>query len=224
MPREIGRARSTSTEEKTEGRQRVTKDSASTSIGSGWASERRQPKVKRPDRPNRLSVDEGKEVLIKFLEDRPFASYYQHWVPGATANKRKPYTCVIDNCPLCNIGDVPKPVECFNVIEMTETPQLLLWQLSADPSKAVKARADSKRTAPLNREDLYFAVSKSTGSNGFATYSVDPVKADELEGDWGLQPLTDEQLAELAKGAYTEDIAQAQPRHELQEYVDGLED
>jgi hypothetical protein len=226
MPREIGRRASNPdatydksfTEGAAEGRVRVTKEGA-TNIGSGWSSDRRTPQIKSGDKIKRFSVDEGEEVLMHFVEDSPFVSYWQHWI------NKKPSTCLIDNCPLCNIGDTPKPVECFNVIRMGENgPELFAWQMSAEPTKKVKARAENKRTAPLNKIDLYFAVSKKKASTGFFEYSVDPVKADELKDEWGVEILTDESLAELAKDAYTADIAQVQARHELQELADSLKD
>lgn len=226
MPREIGRRASDpgATYEKpfndgaSEGRTRVTKEGA-TNIGSGWSSDRRTPQIKSGDRIKRFSVDEGEEILVHIMEDVPFVSYWQHWI------NKKPYTCLIDNCPLCNIGDTPKPVECFNIAKMGENgPEILAWQMSAEPTKKVKARAENKRTAPLNRLDLYFAISKKKASNGFFEYAVDPVKAEELKDEWGFEALTEEVLADLAKDAYTADIAQVQPRHELQEIADSIKD
>jgi hypothetical protein len=218
MPREIGRRR-TDPDKTYEGKERVVKEGGTVSIGEGWASDRQTPVIKRSDKLNRFSVDEGQEVLVHFVEARPFASWWQHWV------NKKPKTCIITDCPLCQIDDTPKQTECFNVIEMSDSgPKLLLWQLSADPSKAVKARAESARTKPVNKLEQYFAISKTTGSNGFATYTVDPVKASELKEDWGVEALTQEQFDELAKTAYTKEIAPEGSRHELQALVSSLED
>lgn len=153
------------------------------------------------------------EVLIKFLEEGPFAPIYQHWV--LVDGKRRAYTCIVDECPLCAYGDKPKASNWFNVIDMrSETPELKCWYASPDPSKAIKNRAEGKRTSPLNKEGLYFVVSKTNGANGIAEYSLDPVRADELE-DWGARELTAEQLTEFAKQAYDATLVHAKSKQEL---------
>jgi len=229
MPRDIARRRtsqndeSSMTDERTETRVRVTKEGSEPApFGGGWSTDR-APRVRRTGAGtiNRFKVEDGEEVLIKFLEaDAPFASYWQHWID------KKPYTCLIENCPLCNIGDSPKPVDCFNVVKMTESgPLLYLWQASPDPAGAIKVRADNKRTSPLNRDDLYFAVSKVKGKNGFPSYNVDVVKAEELSEDWGMSPLTTEQMEAFQMEAYTSDaVLKSTPRHELVELANTLAD
>jgi hypothetical protein len=224
MPRDIARRR-TSPENNTENaegkmaetRERVTKDGTA-SHGSGWSSNRRPVNLKTGGSVRRFTYDEGKETLIKILEDAPFVSFWQHWID------KKAYTCLIENCPLCNIGDQPKPVDCFNVIEFTESgPELKLWQCSANPSKAIQSRAEKPRTSPVNREDLYWAVTKTIPANKFAETSLDPVKAEDLKDDWGIEPLTAGQLDKFSEDAYTDEIVRTLPRHELVELANSLE-
>lgn len=241
MPREPVTRRKTAAREIDEGSgldefkgsvSRVVKDVPDSVIGRGWSADRKSP-VRRtgqgPDRFEKIVPDGGAEILVKFVEDSPFASYWVHWVQAG--KKRRPYVCIIDDCPLCNLGIVPKPVDCINVIALEQdkddnvTPKLYVWSMSADPAKAVRARTENKRTSPINREDFYWAVSKDTGENGFNTYHVDLVKADALQDDFGMTPLTPEVVAELSSKSYAEsDVAQRTTKRELQEVADGLED
>ena len=213
--------------------ERVTKPvNDATIVGPGWSSTKKAPVVKQGDRPNRFETEipeGGEEVLFKFLNDLPFDSCWQHWIPQPNGKKR-PYTCVIDDCPLCDRGDVPKPADYINVIALNKadndgaiTPRVLLWTLSPDPAKAVKERADSRRTSPLNRSDLYFVVSKKTGANGFNHFSVDPIREDELD-EMGVKPLTEDKINELGKSAYDSSIVQKNTKRELQEVAAKLED
>lgn len=195
-------------------RQRAAADSP---VQRGWSSERTVT-VNRGDRPTAFKVPEdNEEILLAFVEADAFATFFQHWVP--TEQGRRPWTCIGKGCPVCAVGDRPKPQDWFNVIEMGEEPVLKVWYCSADPAKAIKSRADNKRTSPINKDGLYFAASKKKASNGFNEYTVDPVKADELS-DWGVEPLTAGQLAEFASKAYGPDLVKVPTKADLQEVVE----
>jgi hypothetical protein len=188
-------------------------------VSSGWSVDKPVTVVKG-DRPRQFKVPEdGEEILLKFLEDQPFAAFYQHWVK-VDKGMRRAYTCLGKNCPLCAVGDRPKPQDWFNVIEMRDEPVLGIWYCSADPSKAIKTRADNKRTSPINKDGLYWAASKKKASNGFNEYSIDPVKEEELQPDWGVAPLTADKLKEFSTNAYDSTRVPQSTKAELQEVVD----
>jgi hypothetical protein len=228
MPRDLTRIKPSmetetaeSTTEATPRRSRVTKEAGSSPISSGWSVDRRSP-VTKGDKPDKFTVsDDGEESLIAFLESTPFASFFQHWI--LVDSRRQPRVCLGDDCPLCDIGDRPKSADYFNVILITsDEPKLQVWYATADPAAAIKERADNKRTSPLNKPGLYFAVSKRKAKNDFFTYSVDPVKEDELEADWGVLAITDEQISKLAEGAYTAEIVKVHSKSELRELAGKL--
>jgi hypothetical protein len=172
--------------------QRVTKE-VEPPIKPGWSRQQRPRSANAVQVPRFAVPDDGEEVLIKFLDEMPFAPIYQHWI--ATDSGRRAYTCAgFNDCPLCARGDKAKASDWFNIVVLGETPELKVWIASPDPSAAIEERATGKRTSPINREGLYFAVSKRKGSNGFFSYSVDPVRGDELEADWGVQPLNEAAL------------------------------
>lgn len=160
--------------------------------------------------------NEDEEVLMRFLEPHAFAPIFQHWI--MQDGKRRAYTCIVKECPLCARGDKPKSSDWFNVIDMRgEEPTLKVWYASPDPAAAIKARASNKRTSPLNRSGQYFVVSKTKSSkgNGILEYSLDPVREDELDV-WGAKPLTDEQIAKFTEDAYDASLVRVNTKQELQ--------
>lgn len=201
-------------------RQRVTKDTGESEspVSAGWSIDKR-PRVVSGDKPVRFSVpDDGEEVLVKMLESAPFLSFFQHWY--ATKEGRRAAVCIGKGCPLCAVGHQPKSSDMFNVIDLRDMsedggqPILKLWQCSADPAKAIKDMAENKRKSPINKGEFYWAVSKRKGKNNFNTYSFDLVKSDEL-GDWGIKPLTNEQINAIAENAYTKDIVKVPTKQDL---------
>lgn len=198
-------------------RERVTKevsDNLDEILSSGWSSDKSGPKYSSG--PARFTVpDDGTEVLIKFLEDKPFTSFYQHWIP--TDVGKRPFACLVRECPLCNRGDRAKSVDYLNVIEIGDDGHdLKLWMASPDPSAAIKEKMASKRSSPINREDLYFLVSKRAGSNGVPSYTVDVIKEADL-GEVGKTALTPAEIASYSTKLWTRDVAknQVKSRDEL---------
>ena len=199
-------------------RERVTKDVSEDLddiLGSGWSSDKAAPKYSSG--PVRFTVpDDGSEVFIKFVEDKPFTSFFQHWIP--TDVGKRPFACLVRDCPLCNRGDRAKSVDYLNVIQIDTDGQhsLKLWMASPDPSAAIKEKMASKRSSPINRDDLYFAVSKRAGSNGVPSYTVDVIKADDLS-EVGITPLSAAELATYNGKLYTREVAknQVKSRDEL---------
>lgn len=228
MPRELTRVKPTLEDEDNPGGleqfaergtdkvDRVTKD-VDLPIRPGWSSEQRPRTQNRTQIPRFTVSDDGEEVLIKFLDDMPFAPIYQHWL--ATGEGRRAYTCAgFNDCPLCAKGDKAKASDWFNIVVVSETPELKVWIASPDPSSAIKERAEGKRTSPLNKDGLYFAVSKKKGTNGFFSYSVDPVREDELESDWpGYRAISEAELAKFDESKFDSSVVRVHTIAELQE-------
>ena len=200
MPRDLTRTKPELAETESSGldefksRERVTKEVSDRAIQPGWSSDVR-PKTPATKIARFKVPDDGEEVLIKFLDDMPFAPIFQHWL--MVEGQRRAYTCLGDGCPLCARGDKAKSSDWFNVVVLGETPELQVWYATGDPAGAIKEKAEGKRTSPINKDGLYFAVSKRKAANGFNTYTVETVKEDELEGDWGVKSLTPTQISEF---------------------------
>lgn len=206
-------------------KERVTKEvNTDGRIAPGWSSDAR-PKASLSKIPRFKVPDDGEEVLIKFLDEMPFAPIFQHWV--LVDGQRRAYTCIYkqnpstgeveQNCPLCDRGDKAKSSDWFNVVILGDVPELQVWYATGDPSAAIKERAEGKRTSPLTKDGLYFAVSKRKATNGFNTYSVDPVKEDELEPDWGVKSLTSTQVSDFNSNKYDSSLVKMLTSVELSE-------
>ncbi len=203
---------------------RVTKETSSV-IAPGWSSDMRPARTQMSKIPRFKVPDDGEEVLIKFLDPMPFAPIHQHWL--MVDNQRRAYTCIAEydpdtkkltvNCPLCDRGDKAKSSDWFNVVVLGDDPELQVWYATADPSAAIKDKAEGKRSSPINKAGLYFAVSKKKAANGFNTYHVETLKEDELEVEWGAKPLTSEIIAKFNSEKYDGSLIKKLTSAELSE-------
>lgn len=103
-----------------------------------------------------VKLDVGNDpVTIRFAEAEPFAFIYRHLVD------KIPHTCIGDDCPLCEVGDKPKPVVFYSVIDLTDST-MKVWELSADPTRTVQKHYDrlANQGNALNDPDVAFVVSK----------------------------------------------------------------
>lgn len=183
---------------------------------SGWDSYNKKRK-KMGTFSNDLKVPDDDQILIKFLDDEPFASFGQHWI--TTPKGLRSFTCLEVSCPLCDsAGDTPRPVGAFNVLllDENEEPQLYVWAAGPHIAQKLEKRAAAK-TGPLTKE--YYSVSKGkTGANnkGSTVYEIDVVRSRDLKEEWGIAPLRDAELdAFEPKMATEEKYVRFAPRSEL---------
>ena len=195
--------------------ERVTKE-VDLPISPGWASSRRPARRESVKFDYFKVPDDGEEILVKFLDDMPFAPLIQHWV--MTDKGRRSYTCLEDDtCPMCARGDKPKSSDWLNIVQLGDTPSVKVWAASSDPATAIEEFSKGKRTSPINRPKLYAAVSKKKAATGFFTYSLARVEEDELKDDWGVNPLTAEQLTEFNSRKYDGSVIRIHTLAELSE-------
>jgi hypothetical protein len=176
-----------------------------------------------------FQVKDDTEV-IAFLEPENFTFALRHWVKyvDETSNQvTRAEWCLEDECPLCDIGDRPKAVCFFNVVDLANAGKVLVWEASADPTEAIQKEFNKlqQRGKNLNDSDVYWAVSKSKGKNGFYSYSVDKVTEDDLNSApafKNIKPLTESQRIALGTKLYDEAYVEYKERQELQDFVDTL--
>src|SRR5437588_425738 len=110
-------------------------------VGEGWESYKnnRERAWNAPDEFEAPNAEKNeKSVLITFLDDKPFASYNQHWIER---KGKKSFTCLGADCPLCDIlGDRPSTYACFNVVDMTgeREPMVKVWMVRKTVAKTLK--------------------------------------------------------------------------------------
>lgn len=183
-----------------------------TTVQSGWgaADALLKPKAASGDYPNDFRFSDSAQ-LVRFLDDAPFHSYYQHWV-DRTEGKRS-FVCLGEDCPLCVIaGDKPRPKFAFNVLLLSEE-DVTVQILTAPPTLARQLRAASEdpRRGPLTK--YYWSISRQ-GSGPQTTYTLDRVKADDLAEEWELDPAEVEATAADAV-KYDSEVVYVSPREEL---------
>lgn len=162
-----------------------------------------------------LKVDEEKKIII-ILDEAPFDFYNCHWVDQITEGS-KSVTCwdslLDDNdeptmppCPLCAAGDKPSKVSAFfNVISLENPaiPSLKVWEMGKQAADQLADYSEDPKTSPINKDGLYFEVSK-VKSGKRIEFRVKSVKARDLEEDYGIQPLSEETISDLAKNRKSE--------------------
>lgn len=191
----------------------------------GWAAYKKK-EAERSTRYPTLDVSDESQTVIRFAEPEPFAFYYRHWPKGGRAD-----VCIADadndvECPLCGVGDKPKPVVLYNVIEVGKAT-LCVWEMTSEPTRKVQKHYDqlASRDKALDDEEFYFIITKAKKTNGFFEYEVQRVRAADLNEEAGVEPLGPDEIEEaLKKGLFTDEIVYVRNREALQEVADGLQD
>lgn len=189
--------------------------------GSGWGTYQKT-RSKNSGFPDDFKVTD-EEVLFKLLDAEPFFVYMQHWIER---QGKKSFTCLESKCPLCDdAGDKPSQQICFNVIDFTDPddPQIKVWRVGPMVADILQNFSKNKKTAPLDREDLYWSVRKER-KNKKTNYFITPVKERDLEDDWDVEPLDDDALGEFRDKAYDEDAIQVSTRAELRKIASEIYD
>lgn len=190
-------------------------------IKRGWAA---AEATKSADSPfaQRLQLSDD-PVVVKFLEDSPYASFRQHWLKNKEGQKS--FTCIKDidpkGCPLCDAGDRPASRYSFNVIMLdAEEPLLRSYDVGVKAIDALKQFHQDPRQGPLPKH--YWAISRSgTGKSTQTNHHL--VKEGDLESDWAdlkLRPLSQADIESFAKNAYGPDIVPVPTRKQLLEIAE----
>ncbi len=149
------------------------------------------------------------KTLGKFLEDGPFDTVKVHWLDDSPV-KKKSFVCHDDKyfedydgtCPLCEIGEKPKSFALFNFLNLSNPrrPEVQIWAPAPTVADMIERLSEEAKTAPINRDDLYFEIEAAEKNNRWTT-TILPVKARDLEEDFDMEPLTEDEI-----DAFLEDI------------------
>lgn len=183
-------------------------------IKRGWGN---VDSTKQADSPyaQRLKIDD-KPVIVKFLEDEPYTSYRQHWVER---QGQKSFTCIADmhtqGCPLCDAGHRPSARFAFNVILLNEDGDSVVRSYEVGPRviDSLKNFHQDPRQGPLPKH--YWAISRS-GKGPTSQTNHQMVRDRDLEEEWGIAPLSEEDISKLKGQAYDASIVPIPSRSTLQ--------
>ena len=163
-------------------------------IQTGWAAAKKAAAKSEKSFATDFKFDEDVQ-LVKFISDEPLV-FMQHWVnrPG-----KKSFISIGEGDPLIEVGSVPSQKFAFTVLNLSdEEPQLQLMIVGKRLCSQLEKLASDKKTGPLNRSDMYFAVSKS-GTGTKTTHTVVPVKERDLAEDWDIDPVATAEYVKTLK-------------------------
>ena len=168
--------------------------STSSSIQTGWSAAKKAVAKSTKSFATDFKFDEDVQ-LVKFISDEPIV-FMQHWVnrPG-----KKSFISIGEGDPLVEVGSIPSQKFAFTVLNLSdEEPQVQLMIVGVRLCGQLEKLASDKKTAPLNRPDMYYAVSK-TGTGTKTSYSVVPVKERDLAEEWDIDPVAASDLIKSLK-------------------------
>lgn len=177
-------------------------------------------------------------TLVKFVADEPFVSYAQHWI-NSKPKGRAGWECIaplpyddtdegyekygeVGDCPLCEfLDDGPRMQVMFNVIIFNE--EIDEWEyrvLRAGVTLTDQLKAlNEGRHGPLSK---YYWEIMATGTKGSYSPNCSVVRDRDLPEDWDLDPLTDDEIAEMTAEAYDEDIITFPTYLQLEDLIDTM--
>ena len=184
-----------------------------TTVQEGWDAAEALLKVETSEFPTDFRFSEEPQ-LVKFLQDRPFATYEQHWIERPKG--KKSFVCIGDGCPLCEVlGDKPRGKFAFNILVLVGDT-VGVQVLTAPPSLArqIKKAHDDERKGPLDRE--FWEISRM-GTGPTTQYTLNFVRGRDLAEEWKLSlDNVTEQIA-AAVPFTADEVVRETPRSELLE-------
>lgn len=163
-------------------------------IQSGWSAAKKAVAKSNKTFATDFRFDEDVQ-LVKFISSDPMC-FMQHWVnrPG-----KKSFISIGEGDPLIEVGSKPDQKFAFTVLNLSdEDPQLQLMIVGVRLCGQLEKLASDKKSGPLNRPDIYWAVSKS-GTGTKTSYSIVPVKERDLADDWDIDPVAAAELIKTMK-------------------------
>jgi len=121
------------------------------------------------------------------------------WAAAKKAVAKSSKTFATEGDPLIAVGSKPDQKFAFTVLNLSdEDPQLQLMIVGIRLCGQLEKLDSNPKTGPLNRPDLYWAVSKS-GTGTKTSYTINPVKERDLAEDWGIDPVAAAELIKTMK-------------------------
>lgn len=184
-----------------------------TTVQEGWDAAEALLKVETTEFPTDFRFSEEPQ-LVKFLQDRPFATYEQHWIERPKG--KKSFVCIGDGCPLCEVlGDKARGKFAFNVLVLG-AGEPVVQVLTAPPSLArqIKKAHDDERKGPLDKE--FWEISR-LGTGPTTQYTLNFVRGRDLAEEWKLSQDTVTDAVATAVSFTADEVVRETPRSELLE-------
>jgi hypothetical protein len=184
-------------------------------VSSGWGApaEERRETVKAP---NLILKDKGKRI-VKILDDEPPVKYKRHYLNST----KRYYTCLQQGCPLCQAGVRASWTFMINVVDMTDDPsEVKAWTFGNEVATQLQSHAEDR---DITDSKWYFHVYHEKIANRDAPATrVLPLKARDVEEDYSIQALTEDELATLEDECYGEEIVYLSTLDYLEDVAAGV--
>lgn len=136
------------------------------------------------------------EVLVKFLDDEPFATYAEHGLFQELKQGQRVWTCLApeEECAICNTGHEARAVALWNIVVMPEEGAPKIKVLKAGPKlEGIIEKKAALKTGPMSKE--YYSLSQTEGkNNGPVEYAVEVIRERDLKEEWKEEPFTNKEL------------------------------
>lgn len=193
-------------------------------MNEGWAGAHKT-RDQSSDYASNFKTEVDAKYVIRFLDDRPYASYRQHWLERSG---KRSFVCPEDpdddttpRCPLCDAGDKARAQYAFNVVVLDEDqkPTIKSWDVGIKLFQKFERTHKDERIGPLN--DPYFEVCR-TGKGGTSDTALVPIKERDLFADYGIEPFTEREFEALQAKGYDKSIVDAPGISQLKELAKEL--
>jgi hypothetical protein len=111
-------------------------------------------------------------------------------------------------------------VSAFNIALIGDDGEAVVkaWECGARITQTLKTFSGDPKIGPLNKRTLYFAVSKTEATQKQQVQTlIHPVRERDLQDDFDVPPITDEQLERLLTKVYTREIVELPRAADLEE-------
>jgi len=189
-----------------------------TTVQEGWEAAEALLTTETTEFPTDFKFSEEPQ-LVKFLQDRPFATYEQHWIERPKG--KKSFVCMGEGCPLCEmLGDKPRGKFAFNVLVLSGE-ETKVQVLTAPPSLArqIKKAHDDERKGPIDKE--FWEISR-LGTGPQTQYTLNYVRGRDLAEEWKLNQEEVTALVADAEPFTADQVVRETPRSELLEIARAL--
>lgn len=184
-----------------------------------------------------FTVDYDKKYVVAFMENVNFDVVGRHWV-DTTNDEGRPITvprnCIAElsdaGCPLCGVGIEVKPLALFNIVDLDDRKKVQLWEVSSGIFDKIVELSGELASIPedrggpleLNSPGVYAVISKKkketkSGKGGFTEYTITRVKERDLDEDYALDKLSDEEYEALVEKIHTPESIQFNTVEELRD-------
>ena len=183
-------------------------------VNRGWGSTSSASSEAKRDtvRADYLKVDKEKRI-IHFVEDAPNVRFTRHYVGGRYQNCPASLGVLEEGltCPLCDKGHKPNDAYMINVIEVSEGPNTDgTWDVKSftfgkEVHDNLVSFLEEEKYQPINQPKWYWHVFQVGGGNERKSTKIMPLRDRDIQEDYGIEPLSQEELDEIAEsGLYDE--------------------